>query len=37
MLEPMEAKNNQGIKLMLWQKEVTIHSDEINAIKFEDN
>jgi hypothetical protein len=34
MLEPMEAKNNQGIKLMLWQKEITIHSDEINAIKF---
>jgi hypothetical protein len=37
MLEPMEAKNNQGIKLMLWQKEITIHSDKMNAIKFEDN
>jgi hypothetical protein len=37
MLEPMEAKNSQGIKLTLWQKEITIHSDEINARKFEDN
>ncbi len=36
-LEPMEAKNNHGIKLMLWQKEITIHSDKMNAIKFEDN
>jgi hypothetical protein len=36
-LEPMEAKNNQGIKLMLWQKEIILHSDKINAIKFEDN
>jgi hypothetical protein len=33
----MEAKNNHGIKLMLWQKEITIHSDKMNAIKFEDN
>ncbi len=37
MLEPMEAKNNQGIKLILCQKAITIHSDEIIAIKFEDN